>query len=30
MVPKSKVELFAAVRRDSRVGNLSIRALARK
>src|SRR5262245_24117047 len=30
MVPKSKVELFAAIRRDSRVGKLSVRALARK
>lgn len=30
MPPKSKVELFAAIRRDSRTGQLSIRALARK
>ncbi|WP_159083278.1 hypothetical protein [Streptomyces sp. P3] len=30
MRPKSKVDLFAAIRRDSRIEGLSIRALARK
>lgn len=30
MAPKSKVELFAAIRRDSRVEGLSVRALAAK
>lgn len=30
MTPMSKVELFAAIRRDSRVEGLSVRALARK
>ncbi len=30
MAPKSKVELFAAIRRDSRVEGLSVRALAGK
>jgi transposase len=30
MAPKTKVELFAAIRRDSRLEGLSIRALARK
>lgn len=30
MAPKSKVELFAAIRRDSRSEGLSVRALARK
>jgi hypothetical protein len=30
MAAKSKVDLFAAIRRDSRIENLSIRALADK
>src|SRR5262245_22187838 len=30
MGPKTKVELFAAIRRDARVEGLSVRALARK
>lgn len=30
MAPRSKVELFAAIRRDSRSGGLSVRELARK
>ncbi len=30
MAAKSKVELFAAIRRDARMENLSIRALADK
>ncbi|GAA2617282.1 hypothetical protein GCM10010304_83670 [Streptomyces roseoviolaceus] len=30
MRPKSKVDLFAAIRRDSRTEGLPIRALARK
>jgi hypothetical protein len=30
MPPKSKVELFAAIRRDARVEKLSVRALARR
>lgn len=30
MAPKTKVELFAAIRRDSRMEGLSVRALARK
>ena len=30
VAPKSKVELFAAIRRDSRTESLSVRALARK
>ena len=30
MAPKSKVELFAAIRRDSRTEGLGVRALARK
>jgi transposase len=30
VAPKSKVELFAAIRRDSRAEGLSVRALARK
>lgn len=29
-VPRSKVELFAAIRRDSRIEGLSVRGLARK
>lgn len=29
-VPRTKVELFAAIRRDSRLEGLSVRALARK
>ncbi|AHH98822.1 hypothetical protein GCM10010174_66730 [Kutzneria viridogrisea] len=29
-MPQSKVELFAAIRRDSRIEGLSVRALARK
>jgi transposase len=29
-VPRSKVELFAAIRRDSRIEGLAVRALARK
>lgn len=30
MTPKSKVELYAPIRRDSRTGGLSVRALAKK
>ena len=30
MAPKTKVELCAAIRRDSRMEGLSVRALARK